>query len=90
MPRFIRVFVIEADEYDSAFFDKRSKFIHYHPDTLIINNIEFDHADIFDDMSDILKQFHHVIRTFLKWQYTFHDGDENIMISLRWLLVKHT
>ena len=57
------IFVIEADEYDSAFFDKRSKFVHYHPDTFIINNIEFDHADIFSDISDILKQFHHAIRT---------------------------
>ena len=58
-----KIFVIEADEYDSAFFDKRSKFIHYHPDTFIINNIEFDHADIFSDISDILKQFHHAVRT---------------------------
>ena len=58
-------FIIEADEYDSAFFDKRSKFIHYHPDTFIINNIEFDHADIFNDLSDILKQFHHAVRTCL-------------------------
>jgi len=56
-------FVIEADEYDTAFFDKRSKFVHYHPRTLIINNLEFDHADIFDDLAAIQKQFHHVIRT---------------------------
>ncbi len=56
-------FVIEADEYDTAFFDKRSKFIHYHPRTLVINNLEFDHADIFDDLAAIQKQFHHVIRT---------------------------
>lgn len=56
-------FVIEADEYDSAFFDKRSKFIHYNPKTLIINNIEFDHADIFDDLKAIQRQFHHLIRT---------------------------
>ena len=55
-------FVIEADEYDSAFFDKRSKFIHYSPLNLIINNIEFDHADIFDDINDIKKQFHHLIK----------------------------
>jgi UDP-N-acetylmuramate: L-alanyl-gamma-D-glutamyl-meso-diaminopimelate ligase len=73
-------FVIEADEYDSAFFDKRSKFIHYHPDTLIINNIEFDHADIFDDLSDILKQFHHVIRTVpSNGNILFHDSDKNII-----------
>ena len=56
-------FVVEADEYDSAFFDKRSKFVHYHPKTLIMNNLEFDHADIFDDLSAIKKQFHHLVRT---------------------------
>ncbi len=56
-------FVIEADEYDTAFFDKRSKFVHYHPKTLVINNLEFDHADIFDSLADIQKQFHHLIRT---------------------------
>ncbi|QTO54667.1 UDP-N-acetylmuramate:L-alanyl-gamma-D-glutamyl-meso-diaminopimelate ligase [Duffyella gerundensis] len=55
-------FVIEADEYDSAFFDKRSKFVHYAPRTLILNNLEFDHADIFDDLHAIQKQFHHLIR----------------------------
>jgi UDP-N-acetylmuramate: L-alanyl-gamma-D-glutamyl-meso-diaminopimelate ligase len=56
-------FVIEADEYDSAFFDKRSKFVHYHPRTLVLNNLEFDHADIFDDLNAIKKQFHHLVRT---------------------------
>lgn len=56
-------FVIEADEYDSAFFDKRSKFVHYSPLTCVINNIEFDHADIFQDLEEIKKQFHHLIRT---------------------------
>jgi len=56
-------FVVEADEYDSAFFDKRSKFVHYHPRTLVLNNLEFDHADIFDDLEAIKKQFHHLIRT---------------------------
>jgi UDP-N-acetylmuramate: L-alanyl-gamma-D-glutamyl-meso-diaminopimelate ligase len=55
-------FVIEADEYDSAFFDKRSKFVHYRPRTAIINNLEFDHADIFDSIEDIQKQFHHMVR----------------------------
>jgi len=55
-------FVIEADEYDSAFFDKRSKFVHYRPRTLVINNMEFDHGDIFNDLSDIQRQFHHLIR----------------------------
>ena len=56
------IFVIEADEYDSAFFDKRSKFIHYSPDILLINNIEFDHADIFNDLDEIKKQFHHLLK----------------------------
>lgn len=56
-------FVLEADEYDSAFFDKRSKFIHYHPRTLVLNNCEFDHADIFDDLGAIKKQFNHLLRT---------------------------
>ena len=58
-----KFFVIEADEYDAAFFDKRSKFVHYTPKTLIINNIEFDHADIFDDLKAIQRQFHHLVRT---------------------------
>ncbi|MEC8860361.1 MAG: UDP-N-acetylmuramate:L-alanyl-gamma-D-glutamyl-meso-diaminopimelate ligase [Pseudomonadota bacterium] len=56
-------FVVEADEYDSAFFDKRSKFVHYHPRTLILNNLEFDHADIFPDLAAIQRQFHHLLRT---------------------------
>ncbi|MFA0347681.1 UDP-N-acetylmuramate:L-alanyl-gamma-D-glutamyl-meso-diaminopimelate ligase [Vibrio sp. 10N.222.55.C6] len=56
-------FVVEADEYDSAFFDKRSKFVHYHPRTLVMNNLEFDHADIFDDIEAIKRQFHHLVRT---------------------------
>lgn len=55
--------MVEADEYDSAFFDKRSKFVHYHPKTAILNNLEFDHADIFDDLAAIQKQFHHLVRT---------------------------
>ncbi|WOH37118.1 UDP-N-acetylmuramate:L-alanyl-gamma-D-glutamyl-meso-diaminopimelate ligase [Thalassotalea fonticola] len=55
-------FVIEADEYDTAFFDKRSKFVHYRPRTLVMNNLEFDHADIFDSLADIQRQFHHVVR----------------------------
>jgi UDP-N-acetylmuramate: L-alanyl-gamma-D-glutamyl-meso-diaminopimelate ligase len=56
-------FIIEADEYDTAFFDKRSKFVHYHPRTLVMNNLEFDHADIFDDLAAIERQFHHLVRT---------------------------
>ena len=58
-----KYFCVEADEYDSAFFDKRSKFVHYHPKTVILNNLEFDHADIFDDLAAIQKQFHHLVRT---------------------------
>ena len=56
-------FVIEADEYDTAFFDKRSKFVHYRPRTAVLNNLEFDHADIFDDLAAIERQFHHLLRT---------------------------
>jgi UDP-N-acetylmuramate: L-alanyl-gamma-D-glutamyl-meso-diaminopimelate ligase len=56
-------FVIEADEYDTAFFDKRSKFVHYHPRTATLNNLEFDHADIFNDLAAIETQFHHLVRT---------------------------
>jgi len=55
-------FVIEADEYDTAFFDKRSKFVHYRPQTAVLNNLEFDHADIFRDLADIERQFHHFVR----------------------------
>ena len=56
-------FVIEADEYDTAFFDKRAKFVHYRPHIAVLNNLEFDHADIFDDIGQIQKQFHHLVRT---------------------------
>ena len=56
-------FVVEADEYDTAFFDKRSKFVHYRPQTLILNNLEYDHADIFPDLDAIKRQFHHLVRT---------------------------
>jgi len=58
-----KTFVIEADEYDTAFFDKRSKFVHYHPRTCILNNLEYDHADIFPDLAAIERQFHHLVRT---------------------------
>jgi UDP-N-acetylmuramate: L-alanyl-gamma-D-glutamyl-meso-diaminopimelate ligase len=58
-----RAFVIEADEYDTAFFDKRSKFVHYRPRTAILNNLEYDHADIFADLAAIERQFHHLVRT---------------------------
>ncbi|MEJ2442944.1 MAG: UDP-N-acetylmuramate:L-alanyl-gamma-D-glutamyl-meso-diaminopimelate ligase [Exilibacterium sp.] len=56
-------FVVEADEYDSAFFDKRSKFVHYRPRTVVLNNLEYDHADIFPDLAAIQRQFHHLVRT---------------------------
>ena len=73
------VFVIEADEYDTAFFDKRAKFIHYHPDVLVLNNIEFDHADIYSDLSQIQKQFHHLIRTLPEnASIIFPETDKNI------------
>src|SRR5215468_6311410 len=58
-----KYFVVEADEYDTAFFDKRSKFVHYGPRTLVLNNLEFDHADIFPDLASIERQFHHLVRT---------------------------
>ena len=58
-----KTFVIEADEYDTAFFDKRSKFVHYRPRTAVLNNLEFDHADIFDNVAAIERQFHHLVRT---------------------------
>jgi len=72
-------FVIEADEYDAAFFDKRSKFVHYRPRTAILNNLEFDHADIFDDLDAIKKQFHHLVRTIPgDGLIIAPDGDNNI------------
>ena len=72
------IFVIEADEYDSAFFDKRSKFIHYSPSNLIINNIEFDHADIFNDIEDIKRQFHHLIKIIpTSGNIIFYNNDVN-------------
>jgi UDP-N-acetylmuramate: L-alanyl-gamma-D-glutamyl-meso-diaminopimelate ligase len=70
-------FVIEADEYDTAFFDKRSKFVHYHPSTLIINNLEFDHADIFENLAAIQKQFHHVVRVVPNSGCIIYPHDDN-------------
>ena len=70
-------FVIEADEYDSAFFDKRSKFIHYRPRTLILNNLEYDHADIFPDLEAIKRQFHHLLRTVPSQALVVANGDDN-------------
>lgn len=72
-------FVIEADEYDSAFFDKRSKFVHYRPRTAVLNNLEFDHADIFDDLAAIRRQFHHLVRTIpSSGRIIASSDDENI------------
>ena len=71
-------FVIEADEYDSAFFDKRSKFVHYSPKNLIINNIEFDHADIFNNIESIKKQFHNLIKIIpSSGNIIYFEDDEN-------------
>jgi len=69
-------FVVEADEYDTAFFDKRSKFIHYRPRTLVLNNLEFDHADIFDDLTMIQRQFHHLVRTVPGTGLIIHPTEE--------------
>ncbi len=70
-------FVIEADEYDTAFFDKRSKFVHYRPRTAILNNLEFDHADIFEDLAAIEKQFHHLVRTVPQNGLVVSNGKED-------------
>jgi UDP-N-acetylmuramate: L-alanyl-gamma-D-glutamyl-meso-diaminopimelate ligase len=77
-------FVIEADEYDSAFFDKRSKFIHYHPKTLLLNNLEYDHADIFPDLAAIKQQFHYLLRTVPGNGLILHHAeDENLKDVLK-------
>ncbi|MGB8435681.1 MAG: UDP-N-acetylmuramate:L-alanyl-gamma-D-glutamyl-meso-diaminopimelate ligase [Burkholderiales bacterium] len=72
-------FVIEADEYDTAFFDKRSKFVHYGPRTAILNNIEFDHADIFADLAAIERQFHHFVRTIPGGGLIVANGDDTVV-----------
>jgi UDP-N-acetylmuramate: L-alanyl-gamma-D-glutamyl-meso-diaminopimelate ligase len=69
-------FVIEADEYDTAFFDKRSKFVHYHAKTAVLNNLEYDHADIFPDIGAIETQFHHLVRTVPGVGRLVVNGDE--------------
>jgi UDP-N-acetylmuramate: L-alanyl-gamma-D-glutamyl-meso-diaminopimelate ligase len=69
-------FVVEADEYDTAFFDKRSKFVHYRPRTLVLNNLEFDHADIFVDLPAIQRQFHHLVRTIPGNGLILANGDD--------------
>jgi len=72
-------FIIEADEYDTAFFDKRSKFVHYLPRTAVLNNLEFDHADIFDSLSDIERQFHHLLRTVPSTGRVVSNGGETAL-----------
>jgi UDP-N-acetylmuramate: L-alanyl-gamma-D-glutamyl-meso-diaminopimelate ligase len=76
-------FVIEADEYDSAFFDKRSKFVHYHPRTLVLNNLEFDHADIFEDLNAIKKQFHHLMRTVPSTGRVFIPNTDSALMDVK-------
>ncbi|HAH70673.1 MAG TPA: UDP-N-acetylmuramate:L-alanyl-gamma-D-glutamyl-meso-diaminopimelate ligase, partial [Succinivibrionaceae bacterium] len=77
-------FVIEADEYDCAFFDKRSKFVHYHPSGLIMNNLEYDHADIYENVEQIEKQFHHLVRTVPgNGLIVAPDDDEHIKAALK-------
>lgn len=87
-------FVVEADEYDSAFFDKRSKFVHYRPRTAILNNLEFDHADIFPDLAAIERQFHHLVRTIpgqgLIVHPTTEQAIERVLAMGRWTPVQTT
>lgn len=87
-------FVIEADEYDCAFFDKRSKFVHYRPRTLVLNNLEFDHADIFPDLAAIQRQFHHLMRTVPgEGLVIAPENDPNLQDVLKmgcWTEVMHT
>ena len=74
-----RCFVIEADEYDTAFFDKRSKFVHYRPRTAVLHNLEFDHADIFDNLAAIERQFHHLLRTVpAQGRVVFNAGQDSL------------
>ncbi|MFZ5724617.1 MAG: UDP-N-acetylmuramate:L-alanyl-gamma-D-glutamyl-meso-diaminopimelate ligase [Pseudomonadota bacterium] len=79
-----KFFVVEADEYDSAFFDKRSKFVHYRPKTAILNNLEFDHGDIFENLDAIKKQFHHLVRTIPgNGRIVYPTVETNIVDTLR-------
>ncbi|MGH8456791.1 MAG: UDP-N-acetylmuramate:L-alanyl-gamma-D-glutamyl-meso-diaminopimelate ligase, partial [Stenotrophobium sp.] len=88
-----KYFVIEADEYDTAFFDKRSKFVHYRPRTAILNNLEFDHADIFPDLTAIERQFHHLIRTVPgQGRLIVNGADPNlarVLVAGCWSEVEH-
>ena len=74
-----RYFIVEADEYDTAFFDKRAKFVHYRPNTLVLGNLEFDHADIYKDLDAILWQFHQLLRTIPKsGRIILNAADDNL------------
>jgi UDP-N-acetylmuramate: L-alanyl-gamma-D-glutamyl-meso-diaminopimelate ligase len=88
-----RFFVIEADEYDTAFFDKRSKFVHYRPRTAVLNNLEFDHADIFHDLAAIEQQFHHFVRTVPKSGLLVANGADPALARVlklgRWTPVEY-
>ena len=88
-----RFFVIEADEYDTAFFDKRSKFVHYHPKTAVLNNLEFDHADIFRDLASIEQQFHHFVRTVPRSGLLVANGAdqalERVISQGRWTSIEY-
>jgi UDP-N-acetylmuramate: L-alanyl-gamma-D-glutamyl-meso-diaminopimelate ligase len=88
-----RFFVIEADEYDTAFFDKRSKFVHYRPRTAVLNNLEFDHADIFRDLASIEQQFHHFVRTIPKSGLLVANGADQALARVlklgRWTPVEY-
>ncbi|HEU4780282.1 MAG TPA: UDP-N-acetylmuramate:L-alanyl-gamma-D-glutamyl-meso-diaminopimelate ligase, partial [Steroidobacteraceae bacterium] len=78
-----KYFVIEADEYDTAFFDKRAKFVHYRSRTLVLNNLEFDHADIYENLGAIQKQFHHLVRTIPgSGRILWNAGDDNLQATL--------
>jgi len=77
-----KFFVIEADEYDTAFFDKRSKFLHYRPRTLVLNNLEFDHADIFPDLAAIQRQFHYLVRTVPSEGLIIYNRQDNLKAVL--------
>jgi UDP-N-acetylmuramate: L-alanyl-gamma-D-glutamyl-meso-diaminopimelate ligase len=78
-----KYFVIEADEYDTAFFDKRAKFVHYRPRTVILNNLEFDHADIYENLGAIQKQFHHLVRTVPgSGRILWNTSDANLAATL--------
>ncbi len=88
-----KVFVVEADEYDTAFFDKRSKFVHYRPEVAVLNNLEFDHADIFPDLAAIERQFHHLLRTVPgRGRVISQHGDaalERVLAQGCWTPVEH-